>query len=166
MLSLQSAMIPEELNIDYKAQLEQAQGTIMVLQHELAQLKKLIFGSRQERFLPSSGSNQLSLDIAADAVAACDVTNATKVAYTRISTTTKPIMHPGRTKLPEHLRREEITLEPAHVPAGSKRIGQEESKYSVLGIAKLTNNNQNIVAKTVNANQSSKRPKEASSSRA
>jgi transposase len=121
-------MNPEELNIDYKAQLEQAQGTIVVLQHELAQLKKMIFGSRQERFLPSSGSNQLSLDIVAEAVATCDVTSARKVEYNRIATTTKPIVHPGRTKLPDHLRREEIVLEPAHVPAGSKRIGQEETE--------------------------------------
>lgn len=121
-------MIPQESNIDYKVRFEQAQGTIAVLQQELAQLKKMIFGSHQERFIPESATNQLSLDIAADPVASCEVTKARRIEYIRSNIVTKPVSHPGRTKLPEHLRRELVLLEPEHIPADSKKIGQEETE--------------------------------------
>jgi len=38
--------------IDYKQLYEQAQFKIASLNHELANLKKLLFGSKQERFIP------------------------------------------------------------------------------------------------------------------
>lgn len=121
-------MIHQESNIDYKIRFEQAQGTIAMLKQELAQLKKMIFASRQERFIPESATNQLSLDIMADAVASCEVTKARRIEYIRTNTVTKPTPHPGRAKLPEHLRRELVVLEPEHVPAGSRKIGQEETE--------------------------------------
>ncbi|PWV48106.1 IS66 family transposase [Chitinophaga sp. S165] len=37
-------------------------------------------------------------------------------------------MHLGRNKLPDHLRKEEIILEPDHIPDGSKKIGQIETE--------------------------------------
>lgn len=121
-------MLPEESNIDYKTRFEQVQGTIAVLQHELAQLKKLIFGSRQEKFVSGSASNQLSLDITADQVASAATTQTRKIEYIRNNTTATPTTHPGRARLPEHLRREEIILEPDIIPAGSKKIGQIETE--------------------------------------
>jgi transposase len=114
-----------ESNKQLKDQYDQAQVKIAALQHELAQLKKLIFGSRQERFVPSSNNAQLTLGITADNVDACDVMAAKKVEYVRAKVQTPPAVHPGRSKLPEHLRREEIILEPEVVPPGSKRIGEE-----------------------------------------
>lgn len=122
-------MISNESNIDYKDRFEKAQGTIVVLQQELAQLKKLIFGCRQERFIPAGTTGQLSLDINLTPVAVELLSKTQQIVYTR-STVTPPgaMNHPGRTKLPEHLRREEIIIEPDHIPAGSKRIGQEETE--------------------------------------
>lgn len=125
-------MISNSTDIDYKRLYESSQKDneqlafrLTQLQHELAQLKKLIFGSRQERFVPAANSNQLTLGIAAENVAVCQVTAAKKVEYTRTKVQTSPVSHPGRNKLPEHLRREEIILEPEHVPQGSKKIGEE-----------------------------------------
>jgi len=48
-------------NIDYKERYEQAEQTISQLKHELAVLKKMIFGSRYEKFVSREGSVQLVL---------------------------------------------------------------------------------------------------------
>ena len=98
---------------------------IAAFQHELDNLKRLIFGSKNERFIPSDGTqSQLSLDMQADAVAQCSVVKAQKIEYVR-NTTQITKEHPGRTKLPEHLERREIIIEPAAVIEGCKKIGEE-----------------------------------------
>jgi transposase len=113
---------------DYRALYEHAQIEILQLKQQLDQLKKMIFGSRHERFVPSENSEtQLSLDIQADAVASCSVVDAMKINYTRQQATveSKPLQHPGRMKLPESLRREQIFIEPACDVTGCKKIGEE-----------------------------------------
>jgi transposase len=60
---------------------------ITTLRHELDNLKRMIFGSKNERFIPTnSTSSQLSLDMQADAVAQCNVTKAQKIEYIRHTT--------------------------------------------------------------------------------
>lgn len=113
---------------DYKQLYEQSQLRITALEQQLQQLQKMIFGSRQERFVPSTPSDpQLLLDIPAEAVAAVSVTNAQKISYIRqgITVETKPLQHPGRTKLPESLRREEIIIEPDEDTRDCKKMGEE-----------------------------------------
>lgn len=114
---------------DYKQQFEQAQQTISMLQHELAMLKKMIFGSRQEKFVAAtSNPSQLALDMQADQLMTSRVTEAKRVSYVRSKVETTVNQHPGRHKLPEHLRREEIILEPNNIPPGSKKIGELETE--------------------------------------
>jgi transposase len=106
---------------------EASQLRIAKLESELAQLKKMIFGSRQERFVPlPSDHPQLSLGIEAEPVAN-SVVSLQKISYTRSNVTVeqKPLLHPGRMKLPESLRREEITIEPSGDLAGCKMMGEE-----------------------------------------
>ena len=122
-----------ETAVDYKTLYEQSSEEnksnelkIISLQQELATLKRLIFGSKNERFVPvESSPSQLTLDIQTDAVASCSVTKAQKIEYVRNTTTQVTKEHPGRTKLPEHLERREIIIEPAQVTAGCKKIGEE-----------------------------------------
>ena len=122
-----------ETAVDYKTLYEQSfeenksnELKIISLQQELATLKRLIFGSKNERFVPvESSPSQLTLDIQTDAVASCSVTKAQKIEYVRNTTTQVTKEHPGRTKLPEHLERREIIIEPAEVTAGCKKIGEE-----------------------------------------
>ena len=122
-------------SIDYKSLYEQQlqannqlQISVAALQQQLSQLQKMIFGSRQERFVPTeANSPQLSLDIQAEATATCSVVDAKKITYTRttLATEQKPPVHPGRMKLPEHLRREEIIIEPHQGITACKKIGEE-----------------------------------------
>jgi transposase len=95
-----------------------------MLKAELSQLKRMIFGSKSESFVAATSPSQLSLDIQADAIAATSVVNAKKIAYTRVKTETKPVNHPVRMKLPDHLERKQIVLEPEH-SEGCRKIGEE-----------------------------------------
>jgi transposase len=113
---------------DYKQMYEQSQLRIVALEQQVQQLLKMIFGSRQERFIPTpAGDPQLLLDIAAEPVAAVSVTSAQRVSYVRqnISVEPKPLEHPGRTKLPDSLRREEIIIEPEEDRGGCRKMGEE-----------------------------------------
>jgi len=121
--------------IDYKSLYEQQklqnnelQLAVKTLQQQLAQLQKMIFGSKHERFVPSDAHpSQLALDIEAEAVAACSVADAKKISYvkTNMLVEQKPLIHPGRMKLPESLRRQEIIIEPVADITSCRRIGEE-----------------------------------------
>lgn len=119
-----------ETAIDYKTLYEKTALEVASLKQELANLKRLIFGSKNERFVPAESSpSQLTLDIQTDAVAACSVIKTQKIEYVRNTTQSDSYRitkeHPGRTKLPEHLERREIIIEPAEVTEGCKKIGEE-----------------------------------------
>ncbi len=112
---------------DYKELYEASELRIAKLEAELAQLKKMIFGSRQERFVPlAAGHPQLSLGIEPEPTATRDV-SIQKISYTRenVVVDEKPMLHPGRMKLPESLRREVITIEPEGDITGCKKMGEE-----------------------------------------
>ena len=121
--------------LEYKALYEQKaaaydqlQTEIIFLKQQLTQLQKMIFGSRHERFAATDiNPSQLSLGIQAEETAACNIAEAKKITYikTNITVEPKPLVHPGRMKLPESLRREEILIEPAGDVSGCKRMGEE-----------------------------------------
>jgi transposase len=120
---------------DYKALYEESQLVITQLRHELDQLKKMIFGSRQERFIPglSADPTQLSMGLPVDQVMAPSLLKAQKIEYTRVeSVPAKPVTtHQGRMKLPDHLERKEILVDVAG-KEGCREIGRditEELEY-------------------------------------
>lgn len=122
-------------SIDYKSMYEQEHAAnnqlqieFLQIKQQLDQLKKMIYGSRQERFVPTDiNPAQLSLAIQAEETALCSVVDAKKITYVRTNTTVehKPIVHPGRMKLPETLRREEIIIEPTEDTTHCKKMGEE-----------------------------------------
>ena len=121
----------------YEQQLEKIaalNGMVAVLSHQLEQLKKMVFGSKSERFEPvgnTKDSLQLKLNLDAETVAQCKITDATQITYTRTKTEVtdnKPKAHPGRMKLPEHLRRDTIILQPDMDVTGLRKIGDEVSE--------------------------------------
>jgi transposase len=131
-----------EQHTNYKALYEQQsaankelQLAVASLTHQLHQLQKMIFGSKSERFVPAAAdtaaSAQLSLALDAATIAQCKITEATKVAYIHTKTELTgniPKVHPGRMKLPSHLRREVILLQPDMDVTGLRKIGDEVSE--------------------------------------
>lgn len=127
----------EDIHIDYKVLYEKQRAanalmheTIELLKHDLAQFKRMIFGSKSERFVPIDNklNPQVSLDLNAETIATCKITEATKVSYVRTKTEVirNPAKaHPGRMKIPENFRREVIILQPDTTVKGLKKIGED-----------------------------------------
>ncbi len=119
--------------INYKEAYDALELKYEEVLQELAVLKKMVFGSKSERFVPTDESKvdpQLSLDLTAETIAACKITDATTFSVTRTKTEVirNAKAHPGRMKLPEHLRREIIILQPDTDVTGLKKIGEEISE--------------------------------------
>ena len=122
-------------DIDYKSLYEQKsaaydslQITVTELQRQLDQLKKMIFGSKHERFIPSEqNSSQLALGIQAESSATCNVVDAKRISYikTNVAVEQRSLQHPGRMKLPDSLRREQIIIEPAEDISLCRKMGEE-----------------------------------------
>jgi transposase len=108
--------------------------TIAALSHQLEQLQKMIFGSRHERFVPAGDNKtnpQLSLALQAEIIAQCKITEGKKIEYIRTKTEVtqnRPQSHPGRMKLPDHLRRHTLILQPDTDVTGLTKIGDEVSE--------------------------------------
>ncbi len=95
------------------------------LKDELAQLKRLIYGSRHERFIPTTPPEQLSLGISAEQKPTL-VTATERLEYTRKKKqSTTETIKTGRMKLPANLPREQVVIEPAEDVSGMKKIGEE-----------------------------------------
>ena len=115
---------------DYKELLEAYEASelrVARLESELAQLKKMIFGSRHERFVPLTQNHpQLSLGIEPEPTTT-RVVSTQQISYTRANVIVdeKPMLHPGRMKLPESLRREVITIEPEGDLTACKKMSEE-----------------------------------------
>lgn len=95
------------------------------LQHELDQLKRLVFGSRHERFVPTIPPEQLALGLDVQAVQPTATTTET-IAYTREKKgTPSNRIHTGRMKLPASLPREQVVIKPTQDVSGWVKIGEE-----------------------------------------
>jgi transposase len=129
---MQAAAEHTDYKLLYEQLKEETTSTIASLSHQLEQLKKMIFGSKSERFVTADNNTanpqQLSLNLEAETIAACKITAVTKVEYLRSKTEVienRVKAHPGRMKLPEHLPREVILLQPDSDVTGLRKIGDE-----------------------------------------
>jgi transposase len=125
--------------IDYKALYEEMSVKYAALKHELEQLKKLIYGSRHERFIPVTPSpSQLAFAIQTEAAEPTN-TITQKIEYTRSKGQPNPAtkVPTGRMKLPESLPREQVMIEPVEDVSGLKKIGEEVTEELELVEARL-----------------------------
>ncbi len=116
-------MIVEAIN--YKEKYEDIFILYTQLQHELDQLKRLVFGSRHERFVPAIAQEQLALVLNVDVIES-PASSVQTIEYTRKEKeTSSNKIHTGRMKLPASLPREQVIIEPTEDVSGWIKIGEE-----------------------------------------
>ncbi len=92
--------------------------------YQIAQLKRMLFGSKRERFVSNENPEQLTIpfEVEAEKVKEYIESEKEKITYERSK---ERKQHSGREKLPEHLPVEEIILEPEEDTDGMTYIGDE-----------------------------------------
>lgn len=96
------------------------------LKDELFMLKKMIYGSKSERYIPSVNSESGQL-FAPDEVAEKEETPTQEIAYSRKKAQKKN--SGGRNPLPEHLHREVTEIYPDDYQEGDRILGEEVSEH-------------------------------------
>ncbi len=91
------------------------------LKHQLAELKRLVYGSKRERFIAPDPLQGVLFNLPEADV---PVKEQEEITYTRRKPVFSEKKHPLRAELPAHLPRREEVIEPEHIPEGSKKIGE------------------------------------------
>jgi transposase len=94
------------------------------LKTELDQLRRLMFGSKSERFVPTQNVNQASLELDLEKLPP-EPTVKEKITYERKKSGVVSKAHPGRTPIPAHIERRTEVIEPTEDITGLKKIGEE-----------------------------------------
>lgn len=115
----------QKLNAEQAVLIKSLEEKNALLNFQLAQLKRMIFGAKSERFVPAVTPGQLSLDITAEENIAQEQEVLHIEAHDRKKKKDKKEKHPVRMPFPDHLMREDIILEPGHDITGCKKIGEE-----------------------------------------
>lgn len=110
---------------EYEATLAEKDGRIAALEHELTQLKRLIFAAKSEKTrLNEVPAEQLGLGFSDYQSSSADERQqqaaTEQITYTR----KKKKVHPGRNPLPDHLPVEEVVIEPNQDTEGLVKIGE------------------------------------------
>lgn len=100
---------------------EELAGQVASLRAELDQLRRLIYGSRSERFTAQEMPEQLQLELGDQPAEEPDTPEQEEITYKR----RKKKKPSGRQSLPEHLPRVERVIEPEEDTAGMRYIGDE-----------------------------------------
>lgn len=114
-------LLPLELYNQLLSKTRDQEADILYLKQELAQLKRMIFGSKSERHFGGDPS-QLSLGLGVEAVAPPEK-ETEQITYSR----SKPDNKKGtaiRLALPAHLHRVEHIIEPEEDITGARKIGE------------------------------------------
>ncbi|MBK8280213.1 MAG: transposase [Saprospiraceae bacterium] len=85
---------------------------IVSLQLQIDQFRRMIFSSKQERFIPQAHPDQLSMPLELQNSSVVSSQEVQKISYGRLILETEKLTpnHPGCTKLPDHLERQEIYI--------------------------------------------------------
>ena len=122
------------------------------------QMRRVIFGSKRERFIPQTNPDQLTIDFG-DQLTQVEAFVKAEQEKIRIEYERKKVKkeHPGRMTLPSHLPVNEIILEPSEDTTGMTCIGQEVTEELDFTPAKLHINryirNKYITQEDENINQ-------------
>jgi transposase len=107
---------------------------IKFLEFQLAQMQRMIFGAKRERFISNTIVGQLTLPFEVSETIPEQAAKKEQITYTR---EVKKSKHPGRLDFPAHIPVEEIVIEPQQSTEGLVCIGQEVTKELDYVPAKL-----------------------------
>ncbi len=112
-------MIAEINEVDHlREQLKMRDEKIAHLAFQLDQLKRLIYGAKSERFVPADPQQATLFGVETTSAPTTE-----QLSYTRTKAQEK--QQPVRLAIAAHLPRVEEVIEPADLPQGAKRIGEE-----------------------------------------
>ncbi len=120
--SIEEFNLLKKEKVELSAKVSDLTIELLYYKHELAQLKRMIFGSKSERFVPAT-SGQLSLELNVEQESAPEQ-ETESITYTRKKPKDPNKNVPVRLPLPGHLHREEHVIEPEEVTSGAKKIGE------------------------------------------
>jgi transposase len=112
------ALLAEKEALLYREKLAKSEQRIALLEHELGQLKRLVYSTKSERFVPALTPDQLLLFGAATPEAE-EPAPREAVAYER-----SKARRPSRNDLPAELPRKVVVIEPDVDVAGLRKIGE------------------------------------------
>jgi transposase len=98
---------------------------LITTKERLAQIQKLVYGSKRERFVPEVDAKQLILDLDIPSDKLEDASKQVSISYTRRQNKQNKTVQTGRMALPADLPRVEIVIEPKEDVTGWKKIGEE-----------------------------------------
>jgi transposase len=113
-------MASKEMITIPKAEYEALKSETEYLKHQLAELKRLIFGSKRERFVSAIDPQQGNLFELPEVEQHEEPEE--EITYKRKKPGNKK--QPLRTELPAHLPRKVEVIEPEDIPEGAKKIGE------------------------------------------
>ena len=109
--------------VSVKTGYESLQFNHLQLKEELAQIKRMIFGTKSERFIPAIPEDQIRLDFNIEPVPAVTPQTET-LTYTREKKKNGKV-HTGRLPIPASIERVQIEVKPTEETTGLKCIGEE-----------------------------------------
>lgn len=110
----------------HKQDLEKHREEVKWLRFQLEQLKRMLFGSKRERFEADSTQTKINFEEYASAEQQQDQTPVKEtITYEREKPAKK---HNGRNSIPEHLPVVEYVIEPEVDTTGMKKIGEERTE--------------------------------------
>ena len=118
----------------FEEKLQASEEKNKFLEFQLAQMRRMLFGAKRERFISNTTVDQLTLPFEVSETIPEQATKKEQVAYTR---EVKKSKHPGRLDFPAHIPVEEIIIEPEQNTQGLVCIGQEVTKELDYVPAKL-----------------------------
>lgn len=103
-----------------KQEYQELKAQVAFLKHQLAELKRLIYGAKSERFIAENPEQTTLFDLPAEQPAD---TPTEQITYTRNKPQAEK-KQPLRLELPSHLERRVEVIEPENIPEDAKKIGE------------------------------------------
>lgn len=113
------------------------QASVAQLREEVAELKRLIFGSKRERFVPTINERQLSLELETETSETAEAPALVKQTVSYQRAIKQAGRKPVRQCFPDHLPRIDVILEPEEDVTAMRKVGEEITEELDLEPARL-----------------------------